>query len=137
MNYRASTVVLWFATLGGPLAWATQFVAGLAITNAQCNSPTKPQMRWELPVHAWQITFAAAGLLVAVAAEVVSVRIFRRSRGAGLRFYDPVSRGDPTLEPVGRVQFMGLIGLTVNPIAMAIIVLSGIGGPLLQVCRQS
>jgi hypothetical protein len=46
-------------------------------------------------------------------------------------------RGDGSPPPVGRVQFLSMVGLTVNVLALAIIVLDGVGAPLLTVCQQS
>jgi hypothetical protein len=135
VNYRPPTPLIWFAVLGGPLAWITQFVSGMAFANAQCEEFNAS--RWQLPVHAWQIAFAAAAVLVALAAEAASVYLFRRSRGTRNRFYEPTSRGDTSLEPVGRAQFFAMLGLTVNPLALAIIVMSGVGAPLLHLCHQS
>ena len=45
--------------------------------------------------------------------------------------------GDGSPPPVGRVQFLSMVGLTVNFLALAIIVLDGVGAPLLNACQQS
>ena len=48
MKSRPSNFVVWFAVLGGAVAWAGQFVANLALTFAQCDQPVQ---RWMLSVH--------------------------------------------------------------------------------------
>ncbi len=128
-------MLVWFGVLGGGLAWAAQHVAGYALGIAQCDPPIP---RWQISVHWWQAGLACAALLVALAALLVSLRLFLRTRGGDdLEIYDPVARGDTTVEPVGRVQFLALVGLTVNPLVIAIIVMDGIGAPLLSLCHQS
>ncbi len=117
-----SNSLLWFGVLGGPVAWAIQFVSGYAFALAQCDQPVS---RWQIPVHGWDIALAAAAAVIAISAELVSLRIFRATRDAG------------SAPPAGRFHFLSTVGLTVNPLALAIIVMTGIGVPLLTVCQQS
>jgi hypothetical protein len=119
---RRTTLLLWFGVLGGSLAWAVQHVAGYGFGLAQCDQPVP---RWDLPVHAWQIALAAAGVAVGVAAEAVCVRIFLATRKAD------------EAPPTSRVHFLSVVGMTVNPLAIAIMIMTGIGAPLLRLCQQS
>jgi hypothetical protein len=119
---RPSTALLWFGVLGGPLAWAIQFVAAYGFGLAQCDQPTP---RWQLPVHAWQIALGVAGIVVALAAEAVSLRIFLDTREAD------------TSPPEGRIHFLSVIGLTVNPLALVIMAMTAVGAPFLPLCQQS
>ena len=133
MTRRPFTALLWFGVLGGALAWATQFLAGLAFTFAQCNAPAG---RSALPVHTWQVSLSAAGILVGLTAAAVSLSIYRRTKdvddvAAGER----EGRGDPP--PLGRINFLATTGLLVNALALAIMVMTAIGAPLLRVCQQS
>lgn len=134
MSARPSNALVWFGTLGGALAWAAQFVAGYAFGIAQCDQPAP---RWQVPVHAWNIGLAAAALVIALASLAAAFKAFQRTRGPDNEIFDPVARGDTTIEPLGRIQFLATLGLTVNPLAMAIIVMDGIGAPLLTLCHQS
>lgn len=125
--------MVWFGVLGGAGAWVAQFVANLAFTWAQCNAPAG---RWHLPVRAWQIGLSA----VAVAVGLVSM-------GVALWLYlytyqfkhvpEAERRGSGSPPPTGRINFLAVVGLTVNLLALAIMVMTGIGAPLLTVCRQS
>jgi hypothetical protein len=130
---RPSTGLLWFGVLGGALAWVTQFVVGLQFTFAQCNSPAG---RWQLPVQTWQSALAAAGVVVGLAATVVSWRIYHATSEV-----DDVAeherRGEGFAPPVGRINFLATVGLLVNFLAIAIMVMTAIGAPLLRVCQQS
>jgi hypothetical protein len=122
VNLRRLNILVWFGILGGPLAWATVHVAGYGFGLAECDGPTG---RWQLPVHAWDVAFAAVGIVIALAAEAVSLWIFRQTQTEG---------NDP---PAGRLHFLSVIGLTVNPLAVAIMVMTGIGTSLLRLCHQS
>ena len=137
MTRRPSTALVWFGVLGGAVAWATQFVAGLAFTFAQCNAPPG---RWQLPVRTWQSALAVAGSLVGLAAISVCVRIYRRTRGAG-GDADAVAEteraGKGTPPPLGRINFLATTGLLVNTLALAIMLMTAIGAPMLRVCQQS
>jgi hypothetical protein len=74
--------------------------------------------------------------VIAVAAIAVCVwlflRTFRIGDVAGME-----RRGDGAAPPAGRLQFLAMVGLTVNFLALAIIVLDGVGAPLLTACQQS
>jgi hypothetical protein len=129
---RRFNALLWFGVLGGPLAWAAEFVASYAFAIAQCNPPV---MRWTLPVRGWQIALAIGGLLVGIVAMGVSLRVFLQTRGDGV-MQDELS-GEGHQPPLGRVHFLSIVGLTVNFLSLVIVVICGIGAPLLTVCRQS
>lgn len=133
MRYPPPTAVIWFGVLGGGLAWALQFVANLAFTFAQCNAPPG---RWQLPLHGWEIALSVAAVAVALGAIAVSGWLFRRTYHID-HIAEAERRGEGTAPPSGRINFLATVGLTVNFLALAIIVMTGIGAPLLEACRQS
>lgn len=133
MTTRPPTRLLWFAVLGGATAWTVQFVANLFFTFSQCNDPNGPG---GLSLHAWQIGLSVGALVIGGAATVVSVQIFRRN----LRVDDvdgKERRGDGSPPPRGRIHFLSIVALTVNFLALTIIVMTAVGAPLLRVCQQS
>lgn len=133
MSSRPSNGLLWFGVVGGAVAWTLQFVANLAFSFAQCNQPT---MRWQLPVHGWQIGLSAAAVAVVLASMAACVSVFRRT----FRIDDVFGkerRGDGSVPPLGRVHFLAIVGFVVNVLVLPIIVMTGIGAPLLTVCQQS
>ena len=133
MSFRPRNAVVWFAVAGGPVAYAVQFVAGLAFSFAQCNQTAG---RWKLPVYSWQAALAAGGVLVALASMATSAWLFLRTfRLDGV--FAQERRGDGSAPPIGRLHFLAIVGLTVNFLAVAIIVMDGIGAPLLHLCQQS
>jgi hypothetical protein len=128
-----SNGLLWFGVLGGAGAWVVQFLANLALTFAQCDQPSA---RWMLPVHGWEIALSLVAVAVVLGAGGVSVWIFLRT----FRIDDVAAherRGEGVSPPLGRISFLSMVGLLVNLLALAMIVMTGIGAPLLPVCQQS
>lgn len=133
MRTVPSTAAVWFAVLGGGIAWTVQFVANLYFTWAQCLQPVD---RWNLPMHGWEIGLSIGAIVVGLAATAQSIRIFR----IAFRVRDvdgQERRGDGSAPPVGRVHFLAIIALVVNFLAMVIVIMTGIGAPLLGVCQQA
>jgi hypothetical protein len=118
--------------MGGPFAWAIQFVVNLWFTYAQCDRGG----RWQLPVHAWEIGLSVGALAIGLAAMWICVWIYRRTSSIeGMT--ETVRRGFGGEPPVARIHFLSVVGLTVNFLSLAIIVMTGIGAPLLVFCQQS
>lgn len=134
MNFRPSSALVWFAVGGGAVAWAMQFVAGLAFGWAQCNQGG--YARWHLSVHAWQAAIAGGALVVGLASMASAVWLFKRTYRIGDVFGEE-RRGDGAPPPVGRVHFLALVGITVNLLALAIIVMDGTGAPTFALCQQA
>jgi hypothetical protein len=133
MRYRPATLLVWFAFAGGAVAWALQFVAGLAFSFAQCQPPPG---RWQLPVRDWQVGLAIGGLVLGLAATAVGVRIFLRTFRVG-DLFGSERRGDGSQPPLGRIHFLVICGLVVNFLVLTIVVLDGVGAALLRSCQQS
>ena len=132
MKTTHSNFVVWFGVLGGPLAWAAQFVASLFLSFFECGA----EARGSVPLHALQIALGVAGLLVALASATVATWLFRATVGER-ELSLKVIRGFGGEPPIGRVHFLAIVGLTVNFLVIAIIVMTTIGGPVLLDCRQS
>ena len=133
MTRPPSSALVWFGVLGGAAAWATQFVAGLGFTFAQCNAPPG---RWQLPVQTWQSALAIAGVVVGLAASVVCVVLYRRTRALDhLAATERLGKGSPP--PAGRINFLATTGLLVNLLALAIMIMTAVGAPFLNLCQQS
>lgn len=133
MSPRPRSALVWFAVGGGAVAWALQHVAGLAFSFAQCNQPVT---RWRLSVQTWQAAVAAGALLIALASMGAAMWLFRRTYQVG-DVFEEERAGGGTGPPIGRVHFLAIVGVIVNFLSMAIIVMDGIGAPLLRLCQQS
>jgi hypothetical protein len=116
-------LLLWFGLLGPPLAWTFQHVAGFALTDAACSGPGRTP---EFTVDAWLIVVAAVGAAIALLGEIAAIVMFRRTRQAS----------EEEL-PEARVHFMAVVAMTIGPLFLAIILMSGLGSILLSACRQS
>lgn len=131
MNFRASSPVVWFAVGGGAVAWAIQHVIGIAFGWAECNQAGRA-----VPVHTWQAVAAGGAALIALASIGTGIWLFRSTYRVGDVFGEE-RRGDGAPPPIGRIHFLTLVGLTVNVLALAIIVMDGIGAPLQRLCAQA
>jgi len=116
--------LLWYGVLGSAVAWALQFSSGYWITEAQC-SPTGGQ--WKIDVSAWTIAIGAVALAVAIGSAATAVTLFLRTSGVD-------SKGAP---PAGRIRFLAIVGMTVAPLFIAMIVMTTVGVLVLQPCSQS
>ena len=132
MKTTYSNLTVWFGVLGGPLAWAAQFVANLFLSFYQCGAGA----RASVPLHALQIVLGVAGLVVALASTAVSTWLFRETVG-DRELSLKVIRGFGGKPPLARVHFLAIVGLTVNFLVIAIIVMTTVGSPVLLDCRQS
>ncbi|MBV8432406.1 MAG: hypothetical protein JO244_14665 [Solirubrobacterales bacterium] len=131
MNFRASSRLVWFAVGGGPVAWAIQFVIGLGFGYGECDQAGRA-----LPVHAGQVAATALATLVALASLGAGVWLFRNTYRTGNVFAEEL-RGDGASPPVGRINFLAIVGITVNLLILALIILQGIGPALMPQCQQA
>lgn len=134
MNFRAPSWLVWFAVGGGACAFAIQFVSGLAFGWAQCEQGGA--IRWQLPVHAWQAGVSAGAFVVGLASMAAAARLFRRTYKVGDVFGEE-RRGDGSPPPVGRIHFLAQVGLVVNLLVLAIIVMDAIAIPTFALCQQT
>jgi hypothetical protein len=130
MTYRPSNLLVWFGVGGGAIAWATQFVTGLAFSFAQCNTTGS-----HLSVKGWQVGFATAGFIVGLASAAVAGMIFRRTYRIADLFAEE-RRGDGSAPPLGRIHFLSIVGLTVNFLVLVIMALDAVGTSL-HTCMQT
>jgi hypothetical protein len=123
---RRADALMWFGLFGAPFAWAAQHVTGVMLTIAACHDNTAGP-DWRPGVDAVAAVVTAAAALVAVLALLSAVAAWRRVREA--------DDSDPP--PAGRIHFLGIIGLAISPLFLAIILMSGLGTIFLSECAQS
>ena len=112
-------LLLWFAVLGAPLAWALQHIVGYALTEVRCD-----EQGTRLHLDAWTIAVTTVALAIGALAAASAIAIYRSTRDAGK-------------EPPGsRVHFLALLGITVAPLFLCLILMSGLGVVVLVDCRQ-
>jgi hypothetical protein len=133
VSWPPSDKLVWFGVLGGACAWTVQFVANLFLSFAQCNAPAG---RWSLPVDALQIALSVAAIIIGLAATAVSLWLYLRTFRID-HVAEAERHGEGSPAPTGRINFLAVVGLTVNFLSLAIVVMTAIGAPLLPVCQQS
>jgi hypothetical protein len=135
MRRLPSSFVVWYAVLGGPVAWFGQFIVNLFFTWATCAKPYTPRALG-LPDHDLEIGISIGALLVGATAFTLSTRMYLLSRPIA-DVVEQELEGKGAGPPIGRVGFLGMVGMTVNLLAATIIVMTGVAGPLLSICHQA
>jgi hypothetical protein len=115
----------WTGILAAPAGWILTFMVGLWFTFAQCN----PATAGHLPVDAWTIAATVVGATLALLGLLAAIATLRAVSGDE----DDAAAAPP---PRSRVHFMAIVGITISPLLLAIILMSGIGATFLT-CHQS
>jgi hypothetical protein len=118
------SLLAWFGVFAAPAAWTLQHVFGLGVTLAACD---RAGSSFGIAVNAVTIVLMAAAGATAVAGGVCALLAFLAMRGT--------SKDDPP--PPGRIFFLSIVGMTVSPLFLAIVLMSGSGVLSLTLCRQS
>jgi heme/copper-type cytochrome/quinol oxidase subunit 2 len=119
-------LLAWAGALGPPFAWAAQHIGGYAVGLADCPDGTAGP-GWSVPVDAWTIVIGGATALVAAACGVAAMTAYRATREAD----------DSDAPPAGRNHFLAIIGMTITPLFLFMIVMSSAGAIVANDCRQS
>jgi hypothetical protein len=114
------TVRMWLGVTAAPVAVAVELVSGVIFTDAGC----KPGGEG-LAIDTWVAIVAVVAAAAALLGVLAALSTFRATRDAG---------EEP---PLGRVRFLGVVGITVSSLLLAIIVLSGVGALVVPECVQS
>ncbi|HYI45805.1 MAG TPA: hypothetical protein VE174_10160 [Actinomycetota bacterium] len=123
----SGSALLWFGVLGGPAAWVVQLSINYSLEEWFACSPGSATSGLILGMRVPAIAFVVTGALaaLALAAGIVSVGCFRKTRGAR------------DSEVGSRARWMALAGI-MNSVLYFIIILASFGPPiLLGVCESS
>jgi hypothetical protein len=118
-----TSLLIWFGLFAGPAAWTIQHVVGYGLTEASCQEAG--QTDWHLSLDLWTIVVTAVALGVGLAGVAAAVLALVRTRDAG------------TEPPGSRMRFLALVAITVAPLVLFIMVMSGAGVVVISGCRQS
>lgn len=119
---RRLQALMWFGLLGAPIAWATQHVTGFGLSVAACSAAGR---RVGVALDPLTIVVTAIAATIAAAAGVCAITVFRATRGVG---------DEP---PGSRIHFLSIVGMTIAPLFVAIILMSGVGSVVQANCHQS
>jgi hypothetical protein len=133
MTLRRLATLQWVGVLGGAATWTVAHLAGIGITQAECNVAGD---HWGLSNPWWQGTVMGIGATVVVLAEVCAFLVFMRTRGKefGSGPMPPDEKDD--VKP-GRLHFFAAAALVTNAIVLMIILLDGSANLVDIACRQS
>jgi hypothetical protein len=122
---RLGGLLLWFAVLGGAVAWAVHLLAAWSIDELTCAAGSGAVSGVPLRVA----VSLAAGIpaAVAVAALMLSWRAWRRTAAATEQGVD---------RAMGRAKMLALVGLWSNLFFLAIIVLGGAAILVFPPCQR-
>ncbi|GAB3804687.1 hypothetical protein [Micromonospora zhanjiangensis] len=118
-------LLLWFAALGGVLAWTAHVLAAWTIDELTCASGHENLAG--LPLTAAVGLSVAVPALVAVAALVVSLVAVRRLRRTGRVAED---------QGIGRAHLLALAGVFLDLLSLAMIVLGGVAVLVFPACQR-
>jgi hypothetical protein len=119
-------MLAWVGALGPPFVWAAQHVAGYALGLADCPDNTVGP-GWNVPVNVATIVVGGVAATLAVLCGLSAVAAWRATRDAR----------DSDAPPAGRTHFLAVIGMTITPLFLAMIVMSSAGAIAAQGCVQS
>jgi ubiquinol-cytochrome c reductase cytochrome c subunit len=123
---RRAGLFAWLGVLGPPFAWALQHVAGYAVGLADCPDNTRGP-GWSVPVDALTIAIGGVTALVVAACGLAAVAAWRVTRDAD----------ESDAPPAGRIHFLAVIGMTITPLFLAMIVMSSAGAIVANGCAQA
>jgi hypothetical protein len=119
-------LLVWIGLFAAPTAWALQHLSGIELQYAQCHDNTAGP-GYSIHVDAWTLAVTIAMAAIAVVGGISAVAGWRATKEAE----------DDDAPPSGRIHFLGVVGMTITPLFLAIILMSGLGEVFLPSCIQS
>lgn len=134
MKLERLAVLQWVGLLTGALAWTSVHLAGIGISQAECNATG--QSRWHLSNPAWEGTVLGVAALCVVVAGICATIVFWRTRG--FEFGDgPPEEGFEGERKPTRIHFFSAAAVAANAIFLMIILLELAAEFGNVACRQS
>lgn len=112
---------VWFGIVAAPAAWTVQHVFGYGLSEVTCD-PGAGASASTFNLDAAIVSGVA--VLIALAGLVAAFTVLR-------------ANGSETPPPEGRRHFLGAVGVTISPLFIAIMLMSGIGSIILEKCHQA
>ena len=114
------SVLMWIGVTAAPIAVVVELVSGVMFTDGGCSTAGRG-----LAISTWTAIVGIACALVALGGVLAALATVRATRDAG------------DAPPLGRVHFLGVVGIVVSLLPLAIIVMTTTGALVLQECVQS
>jgi len=140
LRRRAAPLLLWFAVLGGAVAWSAHLLVGWGLEEIACSPVSAGPQVLGVSLTVWIGVLTVVLGAVTVAAGLLAWRFWREEGAA-----DPNTRiepggADPEPEDLvrsGRAGFMALFGLAANGLFLLMIVYGGVSLLLLRPCTRT
>jgi hypothetical protein len=123
---RRAGLLAWLGALVPPFAWAGQHIGGYATGLAHCPDGTQGP-GWHVPVNG--ITFAIGG--------TATLLVLLGGAASLLAFLAVRSSEEDAAPPAGRIYFLAVIGMTITPLFLAMVLMSSAGAVIANGCTQS
>jgi hypothetical protein len=124
----------WVGLLLGAVTWTVAHLAGIGVTQAECNAAGSEL--WHLSNPAWQAPIMAVSAFLITSAGVCAVLVFTRTRG--LDFGDgPTPPSEKPERRLTRIHFFSAAAIVANVIFLMIVLLDGAANLADIACRQS
>jgi hypothetical protein len=111
---------MWIGVAAAPAAWFTQFTVGQYLSVVACTPGGGG-----ISVHGWALPATLVAALVAVAGGLCALATYRATSEAD----------NDTDPPLGRIHFMGIVGMIASPLFLFIILMGGLGALAHSGCR--
>jgi hypothetical protein len=117
---RRLHLLTWIGVGAAPAAWFTQFTVGQYLSVMACTPGGGG-----ISVHGWTLPATVVAALVAIGGLACAFATFRATRDAE----------NDSAPPLGRVHFMGIVGMVASPLFLFIILMGGLGALTYSGCR--
>lgn len=134
MKVERLAVLQWVGLLVGAIAWTLSHLAGIGVTQAECNAVGRNH--WHLSNPAWQAPIMGIAALFIVASEICAIAVFRQTRG--LDFGDGPPEPEEKYERRRtRIHFFATAAMMANLLFLMIVLLDGTANLADFACQRS
>jgi hypothetical protein len=132
---------MWVGVLGAGLSWALMFLFGYGLSVGSCNRLASGHIGYigsaPVPFRLWTLIATIVGAALAVLGIAAAIVTFRATRSSETDLTSAELAGEGSAPPIGRLHFMSIIGMVISPLFLCIILVSGLGAFVLEVCTQA
>jgi hypothetical protein len=140
LRRKAAPWLLWFAVLGGAVAWSAHLLLGWGLEEIACSPVSAGPDVLGVSLSVWIGVLTGVLAAVTVAAGLLAYRFWRQAGAADPNTrIEPAGGGPETQELIrgGRAGFMALFGLAANALFLLMIVYGGVSLLLLRPCTRT
>jgi hypothetical protein len=140
LRRRAAPLLLWFAVLGGAVAWSAHLLIGWGLEEIACSPVSAGPDVLGVSLSVWIGALTVALGAVTVAAGLLAYRLWRQEGTLDPKVHIEPGGADPEPEELvrsGRAGFMALFGLAANALFLLMILYGGVSLLLLRPCTPT